>query len=264
MKKVILAGLALIFASCDQSIESRLEQGAEGNTQSSQATTDQTNVKQEYVSQEKKTENSQDSSSENKPSSNDNKEKQAVEKTDANTNKTISSEPEKEKTNSIAPQEKKENVVDKNNTATKATAKKESNEAAVKNTSVEAPKNAKTLKKEQAVSEPTATEVVDNKKNTKDNNKAKKQTAEKQAVEKQKNNAKNKNSRNKKQDESDGTYENGKLISTLTEEEQRVGLQRQLTKDEIQYYKSLCRYAYMSEQDVIDNRCEAKKVSVSR
>lgn len=120
------------------------------------------------------------------------------------------------------------------------------------------------MKKEQAVSESTATEVVDNKKNTKDNNKAKKQTAEKQAVEKQKNNAKNKNSRNKKQDESDGTYENGKLISTLTEEEQRVGLQRQLTKDEIQYYKSLCRYAYMSEQDVIDNRCEAKKVSVSR
>lgn len=107
MKKVILAGLALIFASCDQSIESRLEQGAEGNTQ---ATTDQTNVKQEYVSQEKKTENSQDSSSENKPSSNDNKEKQAVEKTDANTNKTISSEPEKEKTNSIAHKRKKKTL----------------------------------------------------------------------------------------------------------------------------------------------------------
>lgn len=60
--------------------------------------------------------------------------------------------------------------------------------------------------------------------------------------------------------ENDGTYENGQLVSTFTEEELRVGAQKSLTKDEIQYYKSLCRYAYMSEQDVIENRCESKKV----
>ena len=60
-----------------------------------------------------------------------------------------------------------------------------------------------------------------------------------------------------------GIYENGKLVSNFTEEELRLGAQRPLTKDEIQYYKSLCRYAYMSDQDVIENHCEAKKVRFS-
>lgn len=50
-------------------------------------------------------------------------------------------------------------------------------------------------------------------------------------------------------------------VATLSEEEARLGYQRPLSKDEIQYYKSQCRYAFMSEQDVIDNRCEAKKVT---
>ena len=58
-----------------------------------------------------------------------------------------------------------------------------------------------------------------------------------------------------------GIYENGQLVSNFTEEELRLGAQRPLTKDEIQYYKSLCRYAYMSEQDVIDNRCEYKQAN---
>ena len=58
-----------------------------------------------------------------------------------------------------------------------------------------------------------------------------------------------------------GIYENGQLFSNFTEEELRLGAQRPLTKDEIQYYKSLCRYAYMSEQDVIDNRCEYKQAN---
>ncbi|STO64994.1 Uncharacterised protein [Haemophilus parahaemolyticus] len=60
-----------------------------------------------------------------------------------------------------------------------------------------------------------------------------------------------------------GIYENGKLVSNFTKEELRLGAQRPLTKDEIQYYKSLCRYAYMSDQDVIENHCEAKKVRFS-
>ena len=59
----------------------------------------------------------------------------------------------------------------------------------------------------------------------------------------------------------DGTYDNDHLVSNFTEEELRLGAQRPLTKDEIQYYKSLCRYAYMSEQDVIDNRCEYKQAN---
>ena len=59
----------------------------------------------------------------------------------------------------------------------------------------------------------------------------------------------------------DGTYENSHLVSNFTEEELRVGAQRPLTKDEIRYYKSLCRYAYMSEQDVIDNQCESKQAN---
>ena len=58
-----------------------------------------------------------------------------------------------------------------------------------------------------------------------------------------------------------GIYENGQLVSNFTEEELRLGAQSPLTKDEIQYYKSLCRYAYMSEQDVIDNRCEYKQAN---
>ncbi|WP_425591869.1 hypothetical protein [Haemophilus parahaemolyticus] len=61
-----------------------------------------------------------------------------------------------------------------------------------------------------------------------------------------------------------GIYENGQLVSNFTEEELRLGAQRPLTKDEIQYYKSLCRYAYMSDQDVIENHCQAKKISFSR
>jgi len=65
----------------------------------------------------------------------------------------------------------------------------------------------------------------------------------------------------KRKSNNDGTYDNDHLVSNFTEEELRLGAQRPLTKDEIQYYKSLCRYAYMSEQDVIDNRCEYKQAN---
>ncbi len=59
-------------------------------------------------------------------------------------------------------------------------------------------------------------------------------------------------------------YENNKRISNFSAEELRVGAQKSLTKDEIQYFKSICRYALMSEQEIIDNRCEAKRVTISK
>ncbi|HGO5823510.1 TPA: hypothetical protein ACK3JW_001181 [Mannheimia haemolytica] len=53
-------------------------------------------------------------------------------------------------------------------------------------------------------------------------------------------------------------------VSSFSMEELRVGAQRILDKAEVQYYKSLCRYAFMSDRDVIENRCEAKKVNVGK
>lgn len=52
--------------------------------------------------------------------------------------------------------------------------------------------------------------------------------------------------------------------SSFSMEELRVGAQRIPDAAEIQYYKSQCRYAFMSERDVIENRCETKKVSRPR
>lgn len=65
-------------------------------------------------------------------------------------------------------------------------------------------------------------------------------------------------------DESDGTYENGKLVSNFTIEELRLGAPRPLSKEEIKYFKRLCRYALMSEQEIIENGCQTKKVTFSR
>ena len=64
----------------------------------------------------------------------------------------------------------------------------------------------------------------------------------------------------KSEDESD---ENA-MVSSFSMEELRLGAQRSPTKDEIQHLKRQCRYAYMTEQDVIENNCSAKKVSMAR
>lgn len=58
--------------------------------------------------------------------------------------------------------------------------------------------------------------------------------------------------------------ESEEQVSSFSMEELRVGAQRILDKAEVQYYKSLCRYAFMSDRDVIENRCEAKKVNVGK
>lgn len=48
--------------------------------------------------------------------------------------------------------------------------------------------------------------------------------------------------------------------SSFSMEELRVGAQQVPDRAVIQYYKSQCRYAFMSDRDVIENRCETKKV----
>lgn len=53
-------------------------------------------------------------------------------------------------------------------------------------------------------------------------------------------------------------------VSSFSMEELRLGAQKPLSKSEIQYFKSLCRYAFMSDRDVIENRCEVKEVSHSK
>lgn len=53
-------------------------------------------------------------------------------------------------------------------------------------------------------------------------------------------------------------------VSNFSMEELRVGAQRILDRSEIQYFKSQCRYAFMSDRDVIVNRCEARKVSTQK
>ncbi|AHG75151.1 hypothetical protein X875_14460 [Mannheimia varigena USDA-ARS-USMARC-1388] len=45
-------------------------------------------------------------------------------------------------------------------------------------------------------------------------------------------------------------------------EELRLGAQKIPDKSEIQYFKSQCRYAFMSDKDVIENKCDVKKVSI--
>lgn len=50
-------------------------------------------------------------------------------------------------------------------------------------------------------------------------------------------------------------------VSSFSMEELRTGAQRIPEISEVQYSKSQCRYAFMSDRDVIENRCEIKKVS---
>ncbi|MGX2950117.1 hypothetical protein ACWIUA_04295 [Ursidibacter sp. B-7004-1] len=50
--------------------------------------------------------------------------------------------------------------------------------------------------------------------------------------------------------------------SGLSAEEIRVGYQRVLSDSEITYLKSQCRYAFMSEKEVLQYNCAAKKVII--
>lgn len=67
-----------------------------------------------------------------------------------------------------------------------------------------------------------------------------------------------------KKEENEGSYDNGKLVSNFSEEELRLGAQKPLSKEEIKYFKMQCRYALMSEKEIIENGCQSKKVAISR
>lgn len=49
-------------------------------------------------------------------------------------------------------------------------------------------------------------------------------------------------------------------LTTLSSEEARTGYQRSLTVQEIHYFKNLCRYAFMSDKEVIEYNCQAKNI----
>lgn len=50
--------------------------------------------------------------------------------------------------------------------------------------------------------------------------------------------------------------------SSFSNEELRLGVQKSLDEEEIQYLKAQCRYAFMSEKEIIINRCGVKEVSI--
>lgn len=81
--------------------------------------------------------------------------------------------------------------------------------------------------------------------------------------------AKNESSKTAKSSSKDAAKSEAKsdenaMVSSFSMEELRLGAQRSPTKDEIQHLKRQCRYAYMTEQDVIENNCSAKKVNMAR
>lgn len=71
-------------------------------------------------------------------------------------------------------------------------------------------------------------------------------------------------SSSKDSDKSEDELDENAMVSSFSMEELRLGAQRSPTKDEIQHLKRQCRYAYMTEQDVIENNCSAKKVNMAR
>lgn len=60
-----------------------------------------------------------------------------------------------------------------------------------------------------------------------------------------------------------GTYENGKQISNFSPEELRVGAQVPMSDNEIRQEKIQCRYPFMSPQEIAENNCGIKNVTIS-
>lgn len=276
-----LIGLGMILIACDQSIESRLQKsGAENvanvesleNRQQESVANTAEKVKEEplqaVVNAQENTKieaSSQDEVEQPKEAANKDKPTEVIEE-NVNVKK---SEPQESTSEITKPVETVKEKVEPVKPALKAEVEKQatkklneqttsSNKKDVVNkVSGKAEKGDKTTKAKSRVETTAAV------KNSKSNDRKAEPTVEKRT------NAAPKETKatvkNTKSSKSDGTYdENGNLISNFTEEELRVGAQRNLTKDEIQYYKSLCRYAYMSDQDVIDNHCETKKISFTK
>lgn len=261
-------GIALLVA-CDRSIESRLQQNPSDTQQSVTTNAEDVKSQKDLLSEETK------GIEESKPS------KEAIHKEIVNeslsVNQSISEkEPQKSPITSetnIAPVEKSSEIKKENpnkvaQLETKLSVKPEIKSAAKVSALVqknELPQNSQEItkqsKKDAIKKEAIKKEAIVKNTKLKDKNQPDKKIADKHidTTENKENHSVEKISKNNHT----GIYENGKLVSNFTEEELRLGAQRPLTKDEIQYYKSLCRYAYMSDQDVIENHCEAKKVRFS-
>lgn len=260
MKKMLVlggVGIALLVA-CDRSIESRLQQNP-SDTQQSVTTNAEEKTLQAVEKNEEDVKSQKDLLSEETKGIEETKpSKEAIHKEIVNeslsVNQSISEkEPQKSPITSetnIAPVEKSSEIKKENpnkvaQLETKLSVKPEIKSGAKVSALVqknELPQNSQKITKQ-----------------------SKKDAVKKEAIVKN-TKLKDKNQPDKKISKNNhtGIYENGQLVSNFTEEELRLGAQRPLTKDEIQYYKSLCRYAYMSDQDVIENRCEAKKIRFSR
>ena len=267
MKKILVlggVGIALLVA-CDRSIESRLQQNPSDTQQSVTTNAEDVKSQKDLLSEETK------GIEETKPS------KEAIHKEIVNeslsVNQSISEkEPQKSPITSetnIAPVEKSSEIKKENSKkvtqletklSVKSEIKLDTKAGALAQKTEQSPHTQKITNQSKKDAEKKETIVKNTK--LKDKNQSDKKIADKHidTTENKENHSVEKISKNNHT----GIYENGQLVSNFTEEELRLGAQRPLTKDEIQYYKSLCRYAYMSDQDVIENRCEAKKIRFSR
>ena len=279
MKKMLVlggVGIALLVA-CDRSIESRLQQNP-SDTQQSVTTNAEEKTLQAVEKNEEGAKSQKDLLSEETKGIKETKpSKEVIHKEIVNesisVNQPISEkEPQKSQITSeinIAPVEKsseikKENSKKVTQLETKLSVKSEiklgTKAGALAQKTEQSPNTQKITNQSKKDAEKKETIVKNTK--LKDKNQSDKKIADKHidTTENKENHSVEKISKNNHT----GIYENGQLVSNFTEEELRLGAQRPLTKDEIQYYKSLCRYAYMSDQDVIENHCQAKKISFSR
>ncbi len=283
MNKILaLLGLSFIFflSSCDRSIESRLgEKQANTNKTASEVKKSEEAMPTKKNSQSienNNTENHASVSNEGKLTSESKSNIETVlpEKTKIVSNKT--EETKTEKAHSVLTNEvprstiKRTSKQDKIEVPSKGTKNpsvdtslakaEESKKGQVKKvTSIEGKKQPKTNKVDKQ--NRIETETV----GTKGNKQVTKQSKTDTIAKEDKSVSKNHLSKvNKKITENDGTYEDGKLVSNFSEEELRLGAQKPLSKEEIRYFKMQCRYALMSEQEIIENGCQSKKVAISR
>lgn len=260
MKKMLVlggVGIALLVA-CDRSIESRLQQNP-SDTQQSVATNTEEKTLQAVEKNEEDVKSQKDLLSEETKGIEETKpSKEAIHKEIVNesisVNQSIS---EKELQKSPITSETNIAPVKKASEIKKENSKKAAQPETKLSVKLEIKSNTRVSELEKNVSKPTqlSQKNVVVKKRAAKNIKSKDEHNLTSVIENQKVSLVDNKSNN------DGTYENGNLVSNFTEEELRVGAQRPLTKDEIRYYKSLCRYAYMSEQDIIDNQCESKQAN---
>lgn len=276
-------GLSFVFfiSSCDRSIESRLK---EQKANTNRVASDVEKAEEKMIITEKSNQDIESNdaeisslaSNENKTTSENklNLEKTLSEKTKIVSNKTEEAKIEKDHSvlineaprstiKSLSKQDKIEaqSKGTKNPRVERSLAKEEENKKgqAKRSAPIEVKKQPQTTKVDKQ-SKIEATTVA-----TKENNQVVKQNKTDTTIKEDKSASKNQISKvNKEIPENDGIYEDGKLVSNFSEEELRLGAQKPLSKEEIKYFKLQCRYALMSEQDIIENGCQSKKVAISR